>query len=100
MQPIHELLVRIRHDPEFGRGELVIGYFDLSAIADTEAKSAMSAVATVQRLRHPPDHEGRADNGVPAQGTFTSSVHAHVRRTPCAAANGGELGNRLLAPGE
>src|SRR5207302_4156248 len=24
---------------------------------------------------------------VPAQGTFTPSVHAHVRHTPCAAAN-------------
>jgi uncharacterized protein (UPF0248 family) len=28
MRPIHELLARIRHDPEFGRGEFVIGYFD------------------------------------------------------------------------
>ena len=26
--PIHELLARIRHDPEFGRGQFEIGYFD------------------------------------------------------------------------
>jgi uncharacterized protein (UPF0248 family) len=28
MQPIHELLARIRHDPESGRGQFEIGYFD------------------------------------------------------------------------
>ena len=28
MQPIHELLSRIRHDPEFGRGDFEIGYLD------------------------------------------------------------------------
>lgn len=28
MTPIHELLNRIRWDPEFGRGEIVIGYYD------------------------------------------------------------------------
>ncbi|RCX24953.1 DUF504 domain-containing protein [Thioalbus denitrificans] len=28
MVPIHELLSRIRWDPEFGRGEFVIGYYD------------------------------------------------------------------------
>jgi len=28
MQPIHELLSRIRHDRKFGRGEFEIGYFD------------------------------------------------------------------------
>jgi len=28
MTPIHELLARIRHDPEFGRGQFEIGYFD------------------------------------------------------------------------
>lgn len=28
MQPIHELLERIRWDPEFGKGEFVIGYYD------------------------------------------------------------------------
>lgn len=28
MTPIHELLNRIRWDPEFGRGEFVIGYYD------------------------------------------------------------------------
>ncbi|MBP7828047.1 MAG: DUF504 domain-containing protein [Verrucomicrobia bacterium] len=28
MQPIHELLARIRHDPEFGKGEFEIGYLD------------------------------------------------------------------------
>ncbi|MFZ5622232.1 MAG: DUF504 domain-containing protein [Pseudomonadota bacterium] len=28
MIPIHELLNRIRWDPEFGRGRFVIGYFD------------------------------------------------------------------------
>jgi uncharacterized protein (UPF0248 family) len=28
MTPIHELLSRIRHDPEFGRGQFEIGYFD------------------------------------------------------------------------
>ena len=28
MQPIHELLSRIRHDKEFGRGQFEIGYFD------------------------------------------------------------------------
>jgi uncharacterized protein (UPF0248 family) len=26
--PIHELLDRIRWDPEFGKGELVLGYYD------------------------------------------------------------------------
>jgi len=26
--PIHELLARIRRDPEFGRGRLEIGYLD------------------------------------------------------------------------
>src|SRR5688572_13482113 len=30
------------------------------------------------------DHEGQSDSGVPAQGTCTPSVHAHVRRTPAA----------------
>lgn len=28
MTPIHALLSRIRWDPEFGRGEFVIGYYD------------------------------------------------------------------------
>lgn len=28
MQPIHELLARIRWDPEFGRGRFEIGYWD------------------------------------------------------------------------
>ncbi len=28
MQPIHELLARIRYDPEFGRGEFEVGYLD------------------------------------------------------------------------
>ena len=28
MTPIHELLNRIRHDKEFGRGRFEIGYFD------------------------------------------------------------------------
>ena len=28
MKPIHELLARIRWDPEFGAGQFVIGYFD------------------------------------------------------------------------
>ena len=28
MQPIHELLARIRHDKEFGKGQFEIGYFD------------------------------------------------------------------------
>ncbi len=28
MQPIHELLARIRHDKEFGKGRFEIGYFD------------------------------------------------------------------------
>ena len=35
------------------------------------------------------DHEDRVDNRVPAQGTFTPSVHAHVRRTPVVSANAG-----------
>jgi len=28
MQPIHELLARIRHDKEFGKGRFEIGYLD------------------------------------------------------------------------
>ena len=28
MIPIHELLSRIRYDPEFGQGQFEIGYFD------------------------------------------------------------------------
>ncbi len=28
MTPLHELLSRIRWDPEFGRGEFRIGYYD------------------------------------------------------------------------
>jgi len=28
MAPIHELLNRIRWDPEFGRGNFELGYFD------------------------------------------------------------------------
>ena len=28
MQPIHELLARIRYDPEFGMGEFEVGYLD------------------------------------------------------------------------
>jgi uncharacterized protein (UPF0248 family) len=28
MTPIHELLARIRHDREFGKGRFEIGYFD------------------------------------------------------------------------
>ena len=28
MVPIHELLSRIRWDPDFGRGEFAIGYYD------------------------------------------------------------------------
>ena len=28
MQPIHELLSRIRHDRKFGRSQFEIGYFD------------------------------------------------------------------------
>ncbi|NWG32227.1 MAG: DUF504 domain-containing protein [Rhodocyclaceae bacterium] len=33
MQPIHELLARIRWDPEFGRGEFVLGVWDRVAHA-------------------------------------------------------------------
>lgn len=33
-----------------------------------------------------PRYEGQPDC-IPAQGTFTPSVHAHVRRTPAHAAN-------------
>lgn len=28
MTPLHELLSRIRWDPEFGRGDFVLGYWD------------------------------------------------------------------------
>ncbi len=28
MQPIHELLARVRHDRQFGTGRFEIGYFD------------------------------------------------------------------------
>ena len=28
MQPIHELLARIRHDPDFGQARFEVGYFD------------------------------------------------------------------------
>ncbi len=28
MQPIHELLARIRHDPKFGTGQFEIGFLD------------------------------------------------------------------------
>jgi uncharacterized protein (UPF0248 family) len=31
MQPIHELLNRIHWDPEFGRGQFEIGYYDRMA---------------------------------------------------------------------
>src|SRR6185369_16289025 len=40
------------------------------------------AVASVCCLRDRSDHEGQSDSGVPAQGTCTPSVQAHVRRTP------------------
>jgi uncharacterized protein (UPF0248 family) len=28
MTPIHQLLARIRHDPQFGQGEFELGYLD------------------------------------------------------------------------
>ena len=49
----------------------------------------------------PPRYE-RPDDRVPAQGTFTPSVHAHVRRTPGAAPNGGPttpVGNSRASEG-
>lgn len=42
MTPIHELLSRIRWDPEFGRGEFVIGYYD--RIADSVIRVPLSLV--------------------------------------------------------
>ena len=34
MTPIHELLARIRWDPEFGAAQFVIGYYDRAAQAE------------------------------------------------------------------
>jgi hypothetical protein len=66
----------------------------------------------LQYLRHLAGREGQPDNGVPAQETsrppkprrrrVTPSVHAHVRRTPGAAPNGGpatRLGNSGITEG-
>src|SRR6266704_5284919 len=38
------------------------------------------ALGVFSCLRHRSDHEGQSDSGVPAQGTCTPSIHAHVRR--------------------
>lgn len=42
MTPIHELLNRIRWDPEFGRGEFVLGYWD--RLARTVVRVPLSQV--------------------------------------------------------
>lgn len=51
MTPIHELLHRIQWDPEFGRGEFVLGYFD--RVANRIVEVAMRDI----RL-DPSDHFG------------------------------------------
>ena len=49
MIPIHELLNRIRWDPEFGRGEFVIGYYD-------RVEDAIIRVPLGEILLRPDDH--------------------------------------------
>lgn len=50
MIPIHELLSRIRWDPDFGRGEFVLGYLDR-----VDRRVRRVALRTVRIL---PAHEG------------------------------------------
>lgn len=43
MQPLHELLHRIRWDDEFGRGDFALGYYD--RVLDKEIAIPFSSVA-------------------------------------------------------
>ena len=50
MTPIHELLNRIRWDPEFGRGQFEIGYYDRHEAA--LQRVALQAVSFPEGDRH------------------------------------------------
>ncbi len=43
MQPLEELLDRIKWDPEFGKGSFALGYYD--RVADREIVVPLSAIA-------------------------------------------------------
>jgi hypothetical protein len=42
MTPIHDLLSRIRHDKEFGRGRFEIGYWDRRSFLPEEFHNSLS----------------------------------------------------------
>jgi len=50
MTPIHELLNRIRWDPEFGRGQFEIGYYDRHEVV--LQRVALQAVSFPEGDRH------------------------------------------------
>lgn len=70
MIPIHELLARMRWDPEFGRARFEIGYFD-------RGKKSLVHVP-FERVRIPEEH-GFAFEAVEDDGTVHSVPYHRVR---------------------
>jgi uncharacterized protein (UPF0248 family) len=70
MIPIHELLARIRFDPEFGRARFVIAYLD-------HRKEALVRVP-LERVRVPEDHRFAFET-VEDDGTLHSVPYHRVR---------------------
>jgi uncharacterized protein (UPF0248 family) len=71
MQPLHELLHRIRWDAEFGRGEFALGYYD--RVLDEELVIPFSSV----RL----DTSGRPALAFTDPGGVTQRLPLHRVRT-------------------
>lgn len=70
MTPIHELLSRIRWDPEFGAAQFVIGYYDRVARAQVKVP--------LEHIRFGPG-EGFAFETTAEDGTIHSVPYHRVR---------------------
>jgi uncharacterized protein (UPF0248 family) len=68
--PIHELLARIRWDPEFGRGRFEVAYLD-------HQRKALVRLP-FERLR-PPEHTGFGFEAVEDDGSVQSVPYHRVR---------------------
>jgi uncharacterized protein (UPF0248 family) len=70
MTPIHELLARVRWDPEFGAAQFVIGYYDRVTRAQIKVP--------LERIRFEPG-EGFAFEVAAADGTIHTVPYHRVR---------------------
>lgn len=86
MQPIQELLHRIRWDPEFGKGTFAIGYWD--RVAGREQLVPFTAVA------FDPDHPGL----LLVQDSRDESLRVPLHRVRAVYKDGAEIWRRPFFP--